>query len=175
MSSSGMVEVRTATRSDADEIARVHVESWRVGYRGIVADEVLDSADFATNRHAWWQAWQFQPGSDVIVATDAGAIVGFASYGPERSDSDRLVARGEVYAFYLDPSAWGSGAAAPLMRDAEDRLRAIGFSDAVLWVFRDNPRARRFYEKAGWSSSGELSFFDLAGTQLAEVRYDRRL
>jgi hypothetical protein len=42
-------------------------------------------------------------------------------------------------------------------------------------VFRDNPRARRFYEKAGWTSSGELSFFDLGGAQLAEVRYDRRL
>jgi GNAT superfamily N-acetyltransferase len=170
-----MAEVRTATKADADDIAGVHVESWRVGYRGIVADEVLDSAEFETNRHAWWRAWQFHPGSDVIVATDDGRILGFASYGPERSDTDRLVARGEVYAFYLDPSAWGSGAATPLMQEAEGRLRAMGFSDAVLWVLRDNTRARRFYEKAGWTASGELSFLDLAGTQLAEVRYDRRL
>jgi RimJ/RimL family protein N-acetyltransferase len=170
-----MADVRPATRADADDIAKVHVESWRVGYRGIVDDEVLDSEEFATNRHAWWRAWQFLPGSEVIVATDDGAIVGFASYGPERSDTDRLVARGEVYAFYLDPSAWGSGAASPMMSASEERLREMGFSHAVLWVFRDNPRARRFYEKAGWTSSGEQSFFDLAGTQLAEVRYDRRL
>ncbi len=109
------------------------------------------------------------------MAVEDATIAGFASYGPERSDSDRLVARGEVYAFYLHPSAWGSGAAGPLMGAAEDRLREMGFSDAVLWVFRDNPRARHFYEKAGWTSSGEMSFFDLAGAQLAEVRYDRRL
>ena len=65
-----MADVRPATRADADDIAKVHVESWRVGYRGIVDDEVLDSEEFATNRHAWWRAWQFLPGSEVIVATD---------------------------------------------------------------------------------------------------------
>ena len=37
-----MVTLRDATPADALDIATVHVESWQVGYRGLMPDEVLD-------------------------------------------------------------------------------------------------------------------------------------
>jgi len=86
-----------------------------------------------------------------------------------------------VYAFYLHPDAWGSGAAEPLMMACTEFLRAAGFHEAVLWVLRDNPRAHRFYEKTGWSLTGREGMFD--GPQvmgpmpgrLPEVEYGVRL
>jgi ribosomal protein S18 acetylase RimI-like enzyme len=33
-------------------------------------------------------------------------------------------------------------------------LRSEGYPSAWLWVLRDNPRARTFYEKAGWTFTG---------------------
>jgi len=35
--------IRPALPNDAAEIARVHVDSWRSSYRGLLADEFLDS------------------------------------------------------------------------------------------------------------------------------------
>jgi len=42
----------------------------------------------------------------------------------------------------------------------------------VLWVLRENRRARRFYELAGWSADGAAKDAELlGGLTLPEVRY----
>ncbi len=51
-------------------------------------------------------------------------------------------------------NAWGTGAGRLLMSAFVERLRESGFEDATLWVLDDNPRARRFYEAAGWTLDG---------------------
>ncbi len=52
------------------------------------------------------------------------------------------------------------------------RLAEAGFSEAILWVLDDNPRARSFYEKAGWSFTGETSDWSPPGEEpVAEVQY----
>ena len=54
-------------------------------------------------------------------------------------------------------------------------LRSVGFSSAVLWVLEDNPRARGFYEKAGWTFTGEVSTFERDGIRVPDVQYGRAL
>ena len=50
--------------------------------------------------------------SEVIwVAEAEGRIVGFAAVGPSRTGDDS----GELYAIYVLPEAWGTGAASQLM------------------------------------------------------------
>ena len=44
---------RIATKSDAERIARLHADSWRRTYRGLLQDEFLDG-DVVTNRLAVW-------------------------------------------------------------------------------------------------------------------------
>ena len=38
----GVVEVRPARPDDAPGVASVHVRSWQVGYRGLLAQDYLD-------------------------------------------------------------------------------------------------------------------------------------
>ena len=178
-----MIEVREATIDDADAIATAHIDGWRTGYRGIVPDDYLDSEGFATSRRDRWREWTWHTtaGSRLFVVTIHGRPVGFGYAGPERVDQGAFpdrAARGEVYAFYLHPTAWGSGGAGALMSRCEEFLRDEGYVSAVLWVLRDNPRARSFYEKAGWSFTGEESDFALADSphhRVPEVQYDVRL
>ena len=179
-----MIEIREATIDDADAIATVHIDSWRVGYRGIVPDEYLDSEGFATSRRDRWREWTWHASaaSRLFVVSVHSRLVGFGYAGPERLDPDidhsGLPSRGEVYAFYLHPTAWGSGSAGALMSRCEEFLRDEGFGSAVLWVLRDNPRARAFYEKAGWSFNGLESDFapiDSPESALPEVQYEVRL
>ena len=180
-----MIEVREAGIDDADGIATAHIDAWRAGFRGVVPDEYLDSEEFATSRRVRWEAWTWQsvPESHLFVVAHHERVVGFGQVGPEGADSagsgvaasaPGSTGRGEIYGFYLHPSAWGSGGAGALMSRCEEFLRDEGYLSAVLWVLRDNPRARAFYEKAGWHHTGVESTFspsDPPGSSLPQVQY----
>jgi GNAT superfamily N-acetyltransferase len=146
--------IRSAEPDDADAIANAHVTAWRVAYRGVVPDAYLDSDAFADGRLAGWRRMltetrspERDPLDEVFVPVIDGRVVGFAHVGEER---ERGTDQGELYGFYLHPDAWGSGAATALIDASHIALRER-FSSALLWVLRENPRARRFYERSGWS------------------------
>jgi ribosomal protein S18 acetylase RimI-like enzyme len=172
-------EIRAGTRDDAEAIARVHIESWRGGYRGMLPDEVLDSDEFEASRRDMWTSWRFNPGQRVTVcvgATRTGeTIIGFAAYGPERERVGASPVRGEVYACYFLPEAWGDGSASALIDHVDERLRAEGFADAVLWVMKNNPRARAFYEKHGWKTTGRGNEYTVGDARLPEIEYRKEL
>ncbi len=167
------VEVRAAVREDAERIADVHVAAWRAGYAHLLPESVLYADDFDESRRATWQRWRFSPGLRVAVATSGAdeRVIGFASYGPERARAHAPGGRGELWAFYFHPLVWGSGAADSLYEHAELRLRTEGFESAVLWVLRDNPRARRFYERHGWVATGESTDVSVRDVTLPELEY----
>ena len=75
----------------------------------------------------------------------------------------------------MHPQHWGTGVGRALIEAGEDELRRLGHRDAILWVLDDNPRARRFYERAGWSVDGEAREIHIFGFDVAEVRYTKRL
>ncbi len=172
------IEIRTATKADADGITDVQVASWRAGYAHVFPESVLYADDFESSRRTFWNLWRFAPGHRIAVAVDTeddDRVVGFASYGPERERARGFTGRGEVWAFYLDPHLWGSGVADDLMTHTETRLTAEGFDEAVLWVLEDNPRARRFYERFGWLASGiTADFDDYCDVKVPEIEYRKR-
>jgi len=45
--------IRPATLTDAAAVARVHVESWKVAYRGIMPDDVIARTDLAYRTGFW--------------------------------------------------------------------------------------------------------------------------
>lgn len=174
-------EIRAATRADADGITDVQVASWRAGYAHVFPDSVLYAEDFDSTRRSFWTTWRFAPGHRVAVGVEhdddaVERVVGFSSYGPERERARGFTGRGEVWAFYLLPEMWGTGIAAPLMEHTETRLKAEGFESAVLWVLKDNPRARAFYEKFGWEASGiAADFDDYCEVKVPEIEYRKDL
>lgn len=146
--------IREARIGDEAAIARVHVAAWRAGYRGMMPDAFLDalSEDARAKR---WQAVMAnpKPGRRVVVAVDDGdSIVGFAGVGPARDDTGT---RGELYMINLAPTAWGRGIASALLDRCVKDLSALGHREAILWVLRQNSRARRFYEREGWKHDGD--------------------
>ena len=87
------------------------------------------------------------PGWTTFVAVDDdGAVLGFASVGPSRDERGL----GELYAIYVAPGRVVDGRRAALLVRGELELRAV-YDEATLWVLEDNPRARSFYEAAGWA------------------------
>jgi ribosomal protein S18 acetylase RimI-like enzyme len=156
--------IRSGTADDAEAVARVQVETWQAAYAHALPSEQLQSLSIGR----WAEQWRRRP---PFVAEVDGDVVGFVSVGPSR-DAD---AEGELYAIYVLPEHWDTGLGRKLIEAGEQELRRLGYRNVVLWVLADNPRARRFYELAGWSADGGARTLQLFGMEIDEVRYAKRL
>ncbi len=142
------VIVRDATSADAPAIARVHIDSWRSTYRGIVPDEYLAGLSYRERESAWvGRLTTPTKGVCTVVAQDErGTIEGFANGGPERGDNGvHGIYAGELYAVYLADERRGKGIGRACVRAVVDRLASQGLTSLLVWVLADNP-ARGFYE-----------------------------
>ena len=156
--------IRRAEPADARGIAEVHTRTWQAAYRHVFPAEVLDSLDVEERVRGWLE--RIEADMAVWVAETDEGIVGFVAAGPSRTEDGF----GELYAIYVLPEAWGSGAASGLMGAFKDWLADQGYTTAMLWVLADNPRARRFYEREGWRADGER-VDTIRGVQVEETRY----
>jgi ribosomal protein S18 acetylase RimI-like enzyme len=84
---------------------------------------------------------------EVWVAEEDGRILGFASLTDH-----------ELTNLYVDPDAHGRGVGTALLARAKER-RPDGFR---FWVFQQNERARRFYERHG---ARAIDFTDGSGNE----------
>jgi ribosomal protein S18 acetylase RimI-like enzyme len=159
--------IRPGTPDDAEAVARVHVETWQAAYADVLPREGLEqlSGERAARRA------ELHRQAPPIVAEVNGEIVGFVSVGAAHDDD----ADGELYAIYVHPDHWDRGFGRDLIVAGEARLRELGHTHAVLWVLEDNPRARRFYELAGWRADGTKRPIEIFGVEVAEVRYEKEL
>jgi GNAT superfamily N-acetyltransferase len=157
------VTVRPATAEDARGIAEVHIRTWQAAYRHVFPAEVLDSLDIERYTNGWRDLVDRGP---VWIGEEGSRVVGFASAGASRDEEDVA----ELYAIYVLPDAWGTGAGHELMRAVIGWFLAEEYTTAMLWVLSDNPRARRFYEREGWRADGRRTD-TMHGTEIEETRY----
>ncbi|MFT4042729.1 MAG: GNAT family N-acetyltransferase [Gordonia sp. (in: high G+C Gram-positive bacteria)] len=143
------VNVRPARIEDASQMARVHVESWRQTYRGLMPDEVLNDPGLLSMRTRFWTEAltnQRYAHNRVAVAERNGSVIGIAMSGPPQREGDW---DHELFVLYVDAKDHGSGAG-QLLLDAVLNAQ----ESAVLWVADPNPRAQAFYRKAGFTPDG---------------------
>lgn len=170
---SRVTEIRPAAADDALAVARVHVRAWQAAYRGLIAQAYLDSLkpEIWAAKYAFHRAGPGLP--TTLIAADGDTVCGMAMFGPYRGDE--LSNSGELLAIYVDPDYWHTGLGRLLIMATRDGLRRDGYREAALWVLDGNARARRFYERDGWTLDGGRQTKTIAGAQLDEVRYRRML
>ena len=81
------------------------------------------------------------------VASVDGDVVGFT-----------VIVDDEAEQVYVDRAARGSGIAGILLAEVERQPAASGHSRAWLAVAAGNARARRFYERSGWTDDGGFDY-----------------
>jgi GNAT superfamily N-acetyltransferase len=163
--------IRRAGQGDAAAIAEVHVSSWRGAYEGLLPQEMLDTLSVERRAEVWRDLLR-RPEQSTFVADDDGKVIGFSSTGPGRDEDTK--SDGELYAIYVAPAAWSTGAGHALHEVSVETLGAR-FDQAVLWVLAANRRARTFYERHGWAADGSTKQDRRGDVLLDEVRYRRRL
>ncbi|WP_215843392.1 GNAT family N-acetyltransferase [Acidithiobacillus montserratensis] len=167
-------QIRKAAIEDAPAIARVHVTSWQKAYAHLFPSKYLEQISVWEKTEMWEKSIE-QDVAHTLVARYNKQIIGFISIGPERhinNSSSNL----EVWAFYVLPEHWSTWVGQSLWKEAQKILVAQGTPKISLWVFDNNPRAKRFYEAAGCTPElNSVQQFELDGVILEEIRYTQHL
>jgi GNAT superfamily N-acetyltransferase len=142
MSEGSAVVVRNARLEDADDIADIWRLGWKDGHLGSVPEELVRARTEESFRTRAAERI-----GDATVATVDGAVAGFV-----------MVVEDEVEQVYVAGAHRGTGIAALLMAEAENRVRAKGHTKAWLAVVAGNARARAFYERVGWRDEGPFEY-----------------
>ena len=161
--------IREARPEDAPAIARVHVDSWRSTYTGIVPDEHLAALSYERREQGWRDALSNpdHPSFVYVAGDEAGKVVGFASGGPEREGHPDY--KGELYAIYIFAEYQRRGLGRQLTQAVARRLLNAGTSSMLVWVLAGNP-GRAFYEALGGQYLSEKKI-TIGEKELVEVAY----
>ena len=160
--------IRAATPKDARPVAEVHVTSWRHTYRGLVPDDYLDRLSVDDRESMWLGASPTRSEERCARRRERRARRGVRS---SARAATRASPTGPVRSQHLRrPSSLGTGIGRQLFEGVTRSLRARATPGDPLGARGGRP-ARRFYEKAGWSSDGAVSthMFDCANEPV--VRY----
>ncbi|MEU2514425.1 GNAT family N-acetyltransferase [Streptomyces syringium] len=175
-----MVRVREMTEADIEAVSGIRVTGWQTAYAGVVPQPYLDAMtveDDARQRRTWFTRSRGQV-LDLVAVDDRAGAVGWASLGPSREGTageSHGELYGELYALYVRPDVIGTGVGRLLLQEVHRHATARRFDGMLLWVLRDNPRARRFYETAGYAADGAVRSDPYGEVELTEVRYSRAL
>jgi GNAT superfamily N-acetyltransferase len=169
------VSVRPASADDVAEIARIHVETWRFGYAGILPAPVLDGLTVDAAAAAWREAVLEPPSPrhHVLVAVEGRWIVGFAALGPaddlqpDDADQEATVSIGPVV---VEPRWARRGHGSRLMAAAVDVARGDGMTRAVSWIPEQDTVSREFLAGGGWAPDGLARALDTGAGELREIR-----
>ncbi|MFR9794325.1 N-acetyltransferase family protein [Streptomyces sp. MS06] len=167
--------VREMAAADCERVAEIRVGGWRAAYRGLMPQPFLDGLSVARDAERHRERLRRGDGSVLnLVAEQGGELAGWACHGPYRDGGSRT-GDAELYALYVDPDRWGTGVGRALLEESVRRCSAAGRPRMLLWVLRDNTRARRFYERAGFRPDGAEEPFEAGGVPVPEVRCARSL
>jgi putative acetyltransferase len=127
-------QLRSYRDEDEDAAIELWQQTWQRAYPAI---------DFAARVPWWRERWRNElvPKAAIIVAEQAGALVGFVT----------IDAKGYLDQLVVAPDHWGSELAKGLVNEA----KRLSPDRITLLVNTDNARAIRFYERNGFVHAGE--------------------
>lgn len=136
---------------DAEEITRLHRRAAQNGFAHIFPAEA-PPPPFEDDLSRWqfWLGPDRDQGRHAYMVQMDGCVVGVVLAGPDPDPDPNI---GHLSRLYVDPDRWGAGLGTALHPAAVADLAERGFPAATLWVLEGNVRARRWYERLGWSQT----------------------
>ena len=174
--------VRPARPSDAAEIARVQLTTWRTAYRRMFPPHVLANLDEAYLERGWTEAITAPPTSRhrVLIAIEqaesGNSTVGFCAAGPADEQAlapeepplgDDVVA---ITDLLIEPR-WGRrGHGSRLLAATVDLWREDGFTSAVVWAYDADEVMKKFLASTGWEPDGATRALDVDDMLIPQLR-----
>lgn len=158
------MEIRYINENDDFfQISNIYEESWKYAYKGIIPQNYLDNLPVGK-----WVNHLSKPNMRSLVIIDKDQYIGTTSFCKSRFLEFQEY--GELVSLYLLPEYIGKGYGYQLLDAAVTELKKE-YNDIFLWVLEENYRARKFYERNGWSFSMKYLEDNIGGKELREVQY----
>lgn len=149
--------VRIAKLEDMALAAKIMAASIRAAFGAFVSQQTMDACTNPDNCRKMLESIYGEGNMHFLMGGDQG----FLCWQETEEGA-------EIVAIHSLPESWGSGLGKEMLTQG---LKQMGERKVSLWAFKENSRARRFYEKNGfyWDGTQRVSEFD----GVLEVRYVR--
>ena len=161
--------LRNGTSDDRALLARLHTESWRSAYLGILTDVFL-SQEVEADRAAVWDLRMANPRPDqqIFIAENEQGPLGFIClFGQEDAGFGVYVDN-----LHVRPDGKRQGTGVVLMKRAAQWAQENYPGEGMyLWVYEANGNARRFYERLGAENYERVDLPGADGRTAPALRY----
>ncbi len=161
------ITIRRLGPEDVDAFRRIRLEALR-----------LEPAAYASSHDDWAQLsdeeWRQRLSDPVFVAFLDGEPVGIT--GLMRQRASKMAHRATIVMVYVRQNLRGTGLARHLLHTVSDHARAMGIVQLELTVNAENPAAKRYYAREGFTEVGKIpGGFLHEGREIDELLMVRRL
>ena len=156
-----MMKIRRANNSEFDEIANIHIESWQNSYTNVFPPDFLNNNVVPYLKDHWINI-EIRD-DDVVLVAEENEIIGFiAVWCRPIPFIDNL---------HVKPTYRSQNIGTILMKSAAEALLAQGKRTGYLWVFNNNEKAIRFYERLGGLHK-ECALKDIFGHKVLSTKIE---
>ncbi len=170
------MNIRKAIISDASEIAKIHIKSWKITYKGLISEDFLENLSHKKRKIKWKE--RLKEGDETIFTyvaeLDSKRIVGFALGGLEQYKGEikgfkENLYEGELMAIYLLKECQRKGIGRKLFLRIIKHLLENNINSMIVWVLKENTSSE-FYKSLGAEYLGERTI-EIGGIKYYECAY----
>ena len=159
------VFIRKAIPGDEQVLAYIQTESWKAACAGILSPEELVRCTNLEKAEQMYHSILRHKGCNMAIELVNAQPHCIAAWGTNRCDLGDTV--GELICIHSLQNNWAKGYGSAMMEYVLAQLQQSNYESVILWVFEDNKRARKFYEKHGF----ELTEQKKLANGIAELMY----
>lgn len=142
------MSIRQATPNDSKGIAKVHVDSWRTTYKGIISDSYLDKLSYEQRTELWERNIADEGNYIVVAENEDGQIIGFGTAATR--EENNVENSSDLTSIYLLEEYQGEGIGKALFTALFRHFTQSGYDKVFVEVLEEN-KTRHFYEYYGVS------------------------
>ena len=163
------VVIRKVKQGDASDLAYIQTESWKAAFASILEAETLTKCTNIEHAAAMYQRLLDENKGNGYLLTVDGKPHCIAYWDAARDAA--FAGKAELICIHSLPGNWRKGFGSQMMDQVLMDIKQAGFPEVVLWVFRDNQRARAFYEAKGF----RLTDISKPAFDTEEILYSKEL
>ena len=143
-----VINIRKVKVGDANTLAFIQTESWKSAFNRILSKEDLDKyTDVNRAITLYSKLLNDNIGNGFILTINENPHC--IAYWDKTRD-DEMEGNAEIICIHSLCDNWGKGYGTEMMNHILSDIKNSGFSKVMLWVSKENHRARKFYEKHGF-------------------------
>ena len=142
------VLIRKVQMGDENSLAYIQTESWKTAFAGILDTETLAKYTNIDKATAMYHRLLSEHTGNGYILSVEGKDHCIAYWDNARDP--QFYGKAELICIHSLPDNRHKGYGSMMMDHVLKDMKEAGFPEVVLWVFKDNIRARAFYEAKGF-------------------------